>query len=58
MCQQYANLHALTVVEGPSFFVDGGLQIDGSAIASVNEQEVVEACKAIEAEVRLMSPKR
>lgn len=40
------------VVEGPSFFVDGGLQIDGSIIASIKEEEIIQACKAIVAEVR------
>ncbi|EIW78714.1 hydantoinase [Coniophora puteana RWD-64-598 SS2] len=35
------------LLEGPSFLVSGGLQIDGSEIASVSKDEIVNACAEI-----------
>jgi hypothetical protein len=47
------KLH-VPVLKGPCFLVSGGLQIDGSEIASVNATEIESACHKIDQEARLV----
>lgn len=42
------------VLEGPHFLLSGGLQIDGSEIASINAAQVEDACGEIKRQVQKM----
>lgn len=39
------------ILQGPTFMVEGGLQIDGSEISQIQEAEIEEACREIQSQV-------